>query len=84
MLHPLGEPKGAHAGLGDAAAALPGVTDGKPDAAVSQPPAVALVVLLETPRRVELADQRQLCALMSARLLGLLEGEGAGNVGDGA
>lgn len=80
----VGESKWAHPRLGDASAALPGAADGKAHAAVFQPSAVALVVLLEAPGGVKLADQRQLGALTSTRLLRLLEGEGARYVGDRA
>lgn len=80
----VGESERAHAGLGDAATALPGAADGKAHAAVSQPAAVALVVVLETPGGVKLADQRQLGSLTSAGAFRLLEGEGARYVGDGA
>lgn len=85
VLHLVGEPKGAHPRLGDAAAAvLPGAADGKPHAAVSQPAAVTPVVVTETPGGVKMADQRQLAALALARESGLAEGEGARDVGDGA
>lgn len=78
------EPKRAHPRLGDSSAALPGVADGKPHAAVSQPPAVTLVVFLETPGGVKMADQRQLGSLTSACLYRLVEGERPRYVGDGA
>lgn len=78
------EPKRAHPCLGEASAALPGVADGKPHAAVSQPPAVTLVVFLETPGGVKMADQRQLGSLTSACLYRLVEGERPRYVGDGA
>lgn len=78
------EPKRAHPRLGEASAALPGVADGKPHAAVSQPPAVTLVVFLETPGGVKMADQRQLGSLTSASLYRLVEGERPRYVGDGA
>lgn len=78
------EPKRAHPRLRDASAALPGVADRKPHAAVSQPPAVTLVVFLETPGGVKMADQRQLGSLTSACAYRLVEGKRPWYVGDGA
>lgn len=71
----VGEAEGAHAGLRDASAALPGGTDGEADAAVAQPAAVTLVVLLEAPGSIELADQCQPGSLAFAGVNRLLEAE---------
>lgn len=69
------EAKGAHTGLWDASTALPGDADGEADAAVTQPAAVTLVVFLEAPGSVELADQSQLGFLAFAGICCLLEAE---------
>lgn len=71
----VGEAEGAHAGLRDAPAALPGGADGETDAAVTQPAAVTLVVFLEAPGSVELADQCQPGLLVFAGIRCLLEAE---------
>lgn len=78
------ESEGAHAGLGEASTAPPGVADGEAHAAVAQPPAVAAVVLLEAPRCVQLTHQCQPGPLVSAGILRLLEGEGSREEGDGS
>lgn len=78
------ESKRVHSGRGDSSAAPPGVVDGKAHAAVLQPPPVTTIVLLETPRSVKLTHQGQLGSLVSAGILGLLEGEGSRKEGDGA
>lgn len=78
------ESEGAHAGLGEASTAPPGVADGEAHAAVAQPPAVAAVVLLEAPRCVQLTHQRQPGPLASAGVPRLLEGEGSREEGDGS
>lgn len=78
------ESERAHAGLGEASTAPPGVADGKAHAAVVQPSAITPVVLLETPRSVKLTDQRQLGSPTSAGVFRLLEGERSRNEGDGA
>lgn len=84
MHHLVGESKWAHPCFRDASTALPGVADGKPYAAVFQPSAVTLVVVLETPGRVKLANQRQLSSLTFTCVFCLLEGERPRYVGDGA
>lgn len=71
----VGEAEGAHAGLRDASTALPGRADGETDAAVTQPAAVTLVVFLEAPGGVELADKCQSGFLPFAGVRRLLEAE---------
>lgn len=71
----VGEAKGAHAGLRDSPTALPGGADGETDTAVTQPAAVTLVVFLEAPGSVELADQCKPGFLPSAGVRCLLEAE---------
>lgn len=80
----VGEPEGAHPRLRDASTALPGAADGKANAAVSQPAAVTLVVLLETPGGIKMADQGQPSSLTVTRFLRLLEGERPRDEEDGA
>lgn len=76
MHHLARESKRANSCFGDASTALPGVAYRKPRTAVFQPPAVTLVVFLETPGGVKVADQRQLGSLTFTRVSCLLEGEG--------
>lgn len=71
----VGEAEGAHTGLREASTALPGGADGEADAAVAQPAAVTLVVLMETPGSVELADQCQPASVAFADVRRLLETE---------
>lgn len=78
------EAERAHAGLGEASTAPPGVADGKAHAAVLQPSAVTPIVLVEAPGCVQLTHQRQPGAPASAGVLRLLEGEGPRDEGDGA
>lgn len=80
----VGEPEGAHPCLGQASTALPGAADGKANAAVSQPAAVTLVILLETPGGVKLANQCQPSSLTVTRFFRLLEGERPRDEEDGA
>lgn len=84
MRHLVGEAKRAHPRLGEAPTAPPGVSDGKSHAAVSQPSAVTLVVVLETPGSVQLSHQRQLSPLLSTRVFSLLERERPRHEEDGA
>lgn len=80
----VGESKRAHPRFRDASTPLSGVADWKPYAAVSQPSAVTLVIILETPGGVQLADQRQLSSLTFACAFRLLEGERPRYIVDGA
>lgn len=80
----VGEPEGAHPRLRDASTALPGAADGKANAAVSQPAAVTLVILLETPGGVKLANQCQPGSLTVTCFLRLLEGKRPRDEEDGA
>ncbi len=84
MHHLVGESKWAHSCFRDASTALPGIADGKPYAAIFQPSTVTLVVVLETPGGVKLADQRQLSSLMFTCVFCLLKGERPRYVGDSA
>lgn len=84
MHHLVGESKWAHPCFRDASTVLPGVADGKPYAAVFQPSTVTLVVLLETPGGVKLADQRQRSSLTLTCVFCLLVGERPRYVGDSA
>lgn len=84
MRHLVGESKCAHPSLGDAPTALSGVSDGILYTAVFQPSTVTLVVVLETPSSIKLADQRQLGSLTFACMFCLLEGESPRHVEDGA
>lgn len=84
MCYFVGESEGAHPSFWETSTIFPWVANGKPDAAVFKPSAVTLVVVLETPGGVKLADQRQLGSLVFAGVYSLLKGEGPRYVEDRA
>lgn len=80
----MGESKWAHPCFRDASTIFPWDVNGKPYAAVFKPTAITLIIALEAPGGVKLADQSQLSALMFAGVHSLVKGEGPRYVEDRA
>lgn len=78
------ESKRAYPCLLDVSTALPGVADGKPNAAIFQPTAITTVKFSEMPGSIKLADRRQLSSLTFTGVPCLFEGESPRYVEDGA